>query len=144
MNRYIFAELSDMHLAYGDARGNGRESRRIYQERYPRQLPHHTTFTSIDRRLRDGSLEINRSTAVRPKTVRTSALEEAVLDAIEEKPSSSTRTTARDLSPLTLTFCCVSYRTVTHKGSVSGRMCILTFFLILLFRTPHSILSVQF
>jgi hypothetical protein len=30
-------------------------------------------------------------------------LEEAVLDTIGEKPSSSTRTTARDLSPLTLT-----------------------------------------
>jgi hypothetical protein len=35
MNRYIFVELSDMHLVYGEARGNGREAQRIYQERYP-------------------------------------------------------------------------------------------------------------
>jgi hypothetical protein len=129
MNRYTFAELSDMHLVYGEARGNGREAQRIYQERYPqRLLPHCTTFVSIDRRLRDyGSLEINKRTASSHRTVRTPDLEEAVLDTIEEKPSSSTRTTARDLSPLTLTFCCISYRAVTHGGSVSGHMFLCAF-----------------
>jgi transposase len=100
MNRYTFAELSDMHLIYGEARGNGREVQRIHQERYPqRQLPHRTTFASIDRRLREyGSLEINKLMAGHPRTVRAPDLEEAVLDTIEEKPSSSTRTTARDLN----------------------------------------------
>jgi hypothetical protein len=68
MNRYTFVELSDMHLVYGEARGNGREAQRIYQECYSqRQLPHRTTFASIDRRLREyGSLEINKRTAGRP------------------------------------------------------------------------------
>jgi hypothetical protein len=91
-----------MNLVYGEARGNGREAQRIYQEHYPqRQLPHCTTFASIDRRLREyGSLEINKHTAGRPRTVRAPDLEETVLDTIEEKPSSSTRTTARDQSPL--------------------------------------------
>jgi hypothetical protein len=72
----------------------------------------HTTphsHRSIDRRLREyGSLETNKRTAARPRTVRTPDLEETVSDTIEEKPSSSTRTSARDLSPLTLTFCCNS------------------------------------
>jgi transposase len=88
-----------MHLVYGEARGNDREAQRIYQERYPQlQLSHHTTFASIDRRLREyGSLEINKLTARSPRTVRTPDLEEAVLDTIEEKPSSSTRTIALDL-----------------------------------------------
>jgi hypothetical protein len=98
---------------------------------------------SIDRRLRMyGSLETNKRTAGRARTVWTQNLEETMLDTIEEKPSSSTRTTARDLIPLTLTFCCISYRAVTHKGSVSGHMFIWTFLLFLLCRTPHSILSV--
>jgi hypothetical protein len=115
-----------MHLVHGEARGIGREAQRIYQDPHPqRQFPDHTTFASIDRRLREyGSLEINKHTAGRPKTDRTPDLEEAVfvLDTIEEKPSSSTRTTARDPSPLAPTFCCISYRAVTHKGSVSGHM----------------------
>jgi hypothetical protein len=113
-----------MHLVYSEARGSGREAQRIYQESYPqRQLPHHTTFASIDRRLREyGSLEINKHMVGRPRTVRTPDLEEAVEDTIEEKPSIGARTTARDLSPLTLMFCCISYRAVTHVGGVSGHM----------------------
>jgi hypothetical protein len=128
-----------MHPVFSEARGNGREAQRIYKERYPQlQLPHHTTFASIGRRLRDyGSLDINKRTAGRPRTVRTPDLEEAVLDTVEEKPSSSTRTTARDLSPLTVTFCCISYLAATHLGSVSGHMFMRTFLLILLCRTPH-------
>jgi hypothetical protein len=55
-------------------------------------------------------------------------LEEAVLDTIEEKPSSSTCTTMCDLSPMTLTYCCISHRTVTHKGSISGHVYIFTSF----------------
>jgi hypothetical protein len=75
------------------------------------------------------------------RTVRTPDLEEAVLDTIEEEPSSSTCTTARDLGPLAMTFCCISYRAVTHKGSVSGHMFTWTFSLVMLCRTLHSILS---
>jgi hypothetical protein len=146
MNRYTFAELSDVHLVYGEARGNGREAQRIHQKRYPqRQLPHHTTFASIDTRLREyGTLEIKTRTAGRSRTVRTRNLEEAMLDTVEGKPFSSTRTTASDLSPLTLTFCCISYRAVAHKGTVSGHMFIWTFLQVLLCRTPQSILSVKF
>lgn len=71
-----------MHHVYGEAQGNGRETQRIYQEGYPqRKLPHHTTFASINRRLREYcSLEINKSTVGRPRSVRTPVLEEAVLD----------------------------------------------------------------
>jgi IS30 family transposase len=42
-------------------------------------------------------LEINKRMAGRPRTVQTPDLEEAVKDTIEEKPSSSTHTTLRDL-----------------------------------------------
>jgi hypothetical protein len=73
MNRYTFAELSDMHLVYGEARGKGHEAQRIYPQR---QLPHRTTFTLIGRRLWDyGSQEINKHIAGRPRTVQTPDLE---------------------------------------------------------------------
>jgi hypothetical protein len=36
-NMNTFAELSDMHLVYGEAEGNGREAQRIYQECYPQR-----------------------------------------------------------------------------------------------------------
>jgi hypothetical protein len=96
MNRYTFAELHDMNPIYCKAWGNGREAQRIIQERYPQQqFPHQTTFSSIDRRLEYCSFEINKRTVGSPRTVRTPYLEETVFDTIEEKPSSSTCTTAR-------------------------------------------------
>jgi hypothetical protein len=81
VNRYIFAEMGITHLVYGEGQGNGCEAQRIYQERYPQpQLPHHTPFASMDRRLREyGSLQINKRTGGLPRTVRTLDLEEAVL-----------------------------------------------------------------
>jgi hypothetical protein len=52
----------------------------------------------MDRRLQEyGSLEINKHMAGCPRTVQTPDLEEAVLDTIEEEPSSSTHTTAHNL-----------------------------------------------
>jgi hypothetical protein len=109
VNRYTFVELSDMHLVNNEARGNGHEPQRISQDRYPQQqLPHHTTFTSINKWLQEyGSLEINKHTVGHHRTVRTPDLEEAILDKIEEKPSSSTRTTTHDLKshPSTTALC---------------------------------------
>jgi hypothetical protein len=108
MNKYTFAQLSGIQPVCGEAQVSGREAQRMYKERYPqRQLP---------------QLETNKRTAARARTVGTPDLEEAVLGTIEEKPFSSTCTIAHDLSPPTLTFCCISYRAVIHKGSVSRHM----------------------
>jgi hypothetical protein len=99
MNRYTFAELNDVHLVYREARGNGREA----PKNVPETLPSTTVATPyhvrIDRQATAGVWYIgdNKRTAGRSRTVRTPDLEEAMLDTIEEKPSSSTRTTASDL-----------------------------------------------
>ena len=58
MNHFTNDEMADMHLAYGEARGNSREAARIYADRFPtRRVPDSRTFTAIHRRLREtGSL----------------------------------------------------------------------------------------
>ena len=46
-------EYTDMVLVYGEAAGNGRAARRIYQERLPyRVTPPHTLFAKVIQRLR--------------------------------------------------------------------------------------------
>lgn len=100
MADYTLHELADMHLIYGEARCNGREARRLYAERFPqRRLPNHVTFQKLDGRLREtGVLRAARPDAGRPRTVRTVQFEEAVLQRIEDNPSTSTRAIAKDLN----------------------------------------------
>jgi hypothetical protein len=62
-------------------------------------------FALIDRRLWEyGLLEINKRMAGRPRTIQTPDLEEAVLDTIEEKPSS--RKEVRNMFPVRLYSSC--------------------------------------
>jgi hypothetical protein len=96
---HIFEELADMHLAYGVANGNGRETARIYGERFPnKQQHHHTSFTVIHRCLRElGKFEWSMTDARRDRRVRTVALEENVLDPVANNPRTSVRTVAHKL-----------------------------------------------
>ncbi|GBM18583.1 hypothetical protein AVEN_47965-1 [Araneus ventricosus] len=49
MAEYTYEELADMHLTYGEAKGNVREARRFYEQRFPTcRIPSHPTFASID------------------------------------------------------------------------------------------------
>ncbi|KAJ4444456.1 hypothetical protein ANN_06248 [Periplaneta americana] len=62
MDVYIFPELVDMVMCYGEARGNGRRALHMYQQQYEnRNHPHHTMFARFCQRLRDdGSLRRRR------------------------------------------------------------------------------------
>ena len=52
MERYTWIELANMHLAYGAAFTGGRAAEELYKDRYPNgRITHHTTFSSIHRRL---------------------------------------------------------------------------------------------
>lgn len=90
---YTNAEMTDMHFEYGRANGNALEARRLYAERHPlRQIPHHTIFASLHRRLSEGgTFRGHYNDNGRPREVRTVAIEEAVLNIIEEEPDTSTR-----------------------------------------------------
>ena len=80
MVEYTFAEYTDMILPYGEARGNGRAARRLYQDRFPqRPTPSHTLFTVIPQRLRErGTFTASRNNSCVPRRRRTPELEEAI------------------------------------------------------------------
>ena len=99
MNRYTNADMTDMHFIYGLADGNALEARRLYIERFPARIaPDRKMFESIHRRLQEtGTLKRNGG-AGRPRTTRTVALEENVLNVVEEEPGTSTRKIAEVLN----------------------------------------------
>jgi len=98
-NGSTFAELADMHLAYGAAVGNAEEARRIYHERFPnRRLPGAHMFVNNDQRLRDtGSFSQRQDNVGAPRRVRTPEFDEHVLNQFEQTPSTSTRKVAHEI-----------------------------------------------
>lgn len=87
-----------MMLAYGKADCNSREARRVYQERYPdRRLPHHETFSTTYRRLREtGNLNFREPRVnVRQHNVE---VDERILQAFDDDPTTSIRVVADGLN----------------------------------------------
>ena len=80
MVEYTFTEYTDMILPYGEARGNGRAARRLYQDRFPqRPIPSHTLFAVITQRLRErDTFTARRNDCGAPRRLCTPELEEAV------------------------------------------------------------------
>lgn len=97
---YTNAEMCEMHYLYGMARGNSAEARRLYQERHPdRPVPHHNLFQRIHQRLwENGSFKRNTADTGRPMEVANPQVEEAVLNEIDENPTTSTRRIAHNLN----------------------------------------------
>jgi hypothetical protein len=47
--KFTFAEMAGMHLIYGAADGNGKETVHLYTEKFPMHWQlHHSTFVAID------------------------------------------------------------------------------------------------
>ena len=59
--RFSNVELADMHLCYGEARGNAVRGKQIYENKFPnRHQPDRRLFTSLHTRLRTtGSLQVS-------------------------------------------------------------------------------------
>lgn len=100
MYKYTNAEMADIHFTYGMAHGNAQAARRMYHARFPQRVtPHVQTFINVHARLCEtGSFKRTTDVPGRPATVRTVAIEEAVLNRIEEDPQTSTRKIARELN----------------------------------------------
>ncbi|XP_049789833.1 uncharacterized protein LOC126195317 [Schistocerca nitens] len=105
--RFTIAELCDMHLIYGEAKGVARAAVRIYRERFPRRrLPARKTFAAVHQRLRDTGSLLPRAEGRGPQRAdRTLEAEERILDRIQKDPSQSTRSIAHHV--------CISH-TVIH------------------------------
>lgn len=99
-NNYTYSEQVDMLLVYGFCQGNGRESVRVYRERFPnRRVPNHQTFANIERRLREhGRFEPRNADRGRERTTRIAEVEEEILDRIEGNPKLSVRPLGLELA----------------------------------------------
>ena len=77
---YTFVEYTNMILLYGEARGNGRAARRLYQDRFPqRPAPLYTLSAVITQWLRErGTFTASRNDCGAPRRLRTPELEEAI------------------------------------------------------------------
>nr|CAI5825460.1 unnamed protein product [Callosobruchus analis] len=96
---YSFDEMTDMLLIYGEAKDNGRQAVPLYVQKFPnRRIPHHSTFASIEMRLREtGNLRIKRNNAGRQRTTRTVRIKEVILNNLLERPSLSSRTIGKSI-----------------------------------------------
>lgn len=90
---FTSAEMTGMLLVFGYCSGSGRESVRVYREKFPnRRIPNHQTFAAIERRLREtGSFIPVTANYGRQRTIRTPEVEEEILERIAEDPKLSTR-----------------------------------------------------
>jgi len=88
-----FAEMTDMHLVFGEARCNLRLAERLYRERFPnRRHPCQKTFASVDCRLRERrTMTANKLDTGRRRLVRIVDFEEDVLEMCNNDPSTNIR-----------------------------------------------------
>lgn len=100
MANYTISEYCDIHFFYGAAFGNALEARRLYHQQFPqRELPCANTFTAVHVRLREtGKFEVSMADTGREKSVRTVALEEDVIQRVDDNPRTSTRTVGNELN----------------------------------------------
>lgn len=90
MSAYTTREYANMHLIYGECRCNASAAARLYRERYPNaaRYPDHRVFTNVHRLLfSEGHLPNQEHGGGRPAN----PMEDEVLEAVEEDPSTSVR-----------------------------------------------------
>lgn len=96
---YSFEHLADIHFVYGLANGNGLNAQRLYALRFPnRRLPNYRTFINSHQHLREyGRFQTPMHDTGRPRQARNPAVDEEILNVIDENPGMSTRQIARHL-----------------------------------------------
>ena len=84
--KFTIQEYADMHLLYGEARGNARAARRLYGERFPeRVLPSRCTFVELHLRLCEtGSVIPQNRGRGRHRPDFVIDAEEVILDTVDE------------------------------------------------------------
>ena len=95
--QYSFAELTDMHIVYGELRSNVLAAERLYRERFPkRHHPSRRVFI-YKRRRETSSLQRRHEGPGNMRTTRTSEFEEEVLGRVEADPTTSTHHVALEM-----------------------------------------------
>lgn len=95
MATYTNEELADIHYMYGFCDGNATAAALQYALRFPnRRPPNRKTFSTTHRRFREGTLFTDRPGNEQHNV----AVEELILDAVNENPTTSTRRIAVHVS----------------------------------------------
>lgn len=97
MYQYTNEEMADIHMIYGETRGNARQAAILYRDRFPnRNVPNIRTFTAIHRRLREtGAFKVTRPDAGRQRVHFEQ--EQEILQYFEVNPQASCRSCADNL-----------------------------------------------
>lgn len=90
---YTNQEMADIHYFYGMAEGIGLAARELYREQFPeRRIPHHATFSIIDRRLREtGQFNPPHVDAGRARIAHHGHIEDDILARVAADPAISVR-----------------------------------------------------
>ncbi|KAG8257227.1 hypothetical protein J6590_053875 [Homalodisca vitripennis] len=96
---YSFEEYTDMILIYGKVNKNGLAAVQEYRDTFPhRRTPDRKTFAAVERRLREtGSFKPKRIDTGRQRSARNYNNEQAIINAVELSPTTSTRRLSQEL-----------------------------------------------
>ncbi|KAG8323835.1 hypothetical protein J6590_106260 [Homalodisca vitripennis] len=99
---YSFEEYTDMILIYGKVNKNGLAAVQEYRDTFPhRRTPDRKTFAAVERRLREtGSFKPKRIDTGRQRSARNYNNEQAIINAVELSPTTSTRRLSPELAAL--------------------------------------------
>ncbi|KAG8333119.1 DNA repair protein rad51d [Homalodisca vitripennis] len=113
---YSFEEYTDMILIYGKVNKNGLAAVQEYRDTFPhRRTPDRKTFEAVERRLREtGSFKPKRIDTGRQRSARNYNNEQAIINAVELSPTTSTIKTIKQLSRMLQ----------TYKNMKNNRICI--------------------
>ncbi|KAJ8704337.1 hypothetical protein PYW08_013061 [Mythimna loreyi] len=94
--QYTAKEYANMHYIYGEFRGNANAAAALYRERYPNaRHPDYRVFIRVHGCYSEGRLPGSGVGGTSSGRIARLDVEEAVLEEIENDPSTSTRTIAR-------------------------------------------------
>ncbi|GFV55782.1 DUF4817 domain-containing protein [Trichonephila clavipes] len=97
MGDFMYAERADMHYMYGTANGNNRAALRM---QFPdRRIMDHRIFQRLHHLLRGTrSFHVTRHDLGRRRAVKSQSMEESILNVVADRPKSSTRAVAHQVS----------------------------------------------
>ncbi|GFX91183.1 DUF4817 domain-containing protein [Trichonephila clavipes] len=116
MGDITYAENEDMHCMYGRGNGNGRAQLRMHHAQFSdRRMPDHRIFQRLQRQLHETrSFHVTRHDAGRRRHVRSSNLDESILNVVANRPESSTKVVAHHVSVSHQSVCRVLNENLSH------------------------------
>ncbi|KAG8300773.1 Polynucleotide 5'-hydroxyl-kinase nol9 [Homalodisca vitripennis] len=113
------SEYTDMILIYGKVNKNGLAAVQEYRDTFPhRRTPDRKTFEAVERRLREtGSFKPKRIDTGRQRSARNYNNEQAIINAVELSPTTSTRRLSLPCATLTTSIYSLRFKATSFSKS---------------------------